>query len=452
MAVMILPYPNEITLSEKRRLLQESDLRLEHDDAIEPEGYRLEIDAHDAVLASSTDAGRFYGLQTFRQLQDADGFVPLCTISDAPRFSWRGFMVDSSRHIQTIDEIKAMIDAAAAYKLNIFHWHLCDDQGWRIESERYPLLHTVGGWRDGWGFGNPNPEKYGGWFTKAQIREIVQYCAERFITVVPEFDMPGHCSAVLKAYPAFSCSGESCDVNTEAGVFSNVLCAGKEETFDFCCGVLEEIMELFPGKYIHIGGDEVPKDGWNNCPHCQKRMQDVHLADAEALQGYFTTRIARFLRANGKTPIGWNEVLEADLAPGEIVATKWWDQKGLCDDFANRGGKVIMEETRHVYLDYNYQTTSLRQSYSYDLLPDSFTEAGKQNVLGIEAPIWTEWVEDFKRMGYQVYPRLLAVAERGWTYEPQDYNGFKARAEAQRDALGARGIVMAPYADWDPED
>ena len=452
MAVTILPYPNEINLHDERRVVTESDLRLQKDDTIKPEGYRLEISDQDAVLAFSSDAGRFYGLQTFRQLQDKDGFVPLCEISDAPRFSYRGFMIDSSRHIQTMDEIKAMIDAAASYKLNVFHWHLCDDQGWRIESERYPLLHTIGGWRDGWGFGNPNPETYGGYFTKAQIREIVRYCAERFITVVPEFDMPGHCSAVLKAYPALSCKGDGCDVNTQAGVFGNVLCAGKDATFDFCCAVLEEIMELFPGEYIHIGGDEVPKDGWNNCPHCQKRMAEEHLPTAEALQGYFTTRIARFLRANGKTPIGWNEVLEADLAPGEIVATKWWDPQGLCDDFANRGGKVIMEETRHVYLDYDYHRTSLKQSYSYDLLPDSFSETGKQNVLGIEAPIWTEWVENFERMGYQVYPRLLAVAERGWTNVPQDYDGFKARAEAQRDALSARGIVMAPYADWDPDE
>ena len=451
MSLNLLPYPNRLKELGGTRVLTDDQLKTLRDNTIAPEGYRLTITADDAVLAFSTDAGRFYGEQTLRQLKNDDGTVPLVEIDDAPLLGWRGFMIDSSRHIQTVDEIKAMIDAAASVKCNVFHWHLCDDPGWRLESERYPLLNTVGAWRDGWGFGNPNPERYGGLFTKAQIRDIIDYCAARYMTVVPEFDIPGHSSAVLMSYPHLSCSGHNCETTTNAGVFSNVLCAGKEETFDFCFGVLEEIIDLFPGKYIYIGGDEVPKDNWNACPLCQKRMKDEGLKTGEELQGYFTRRIAAFIKAHGKTALGWNEVLEAKLDPNDIVAVKWADDENLCDAYANAGGKILMEDHHYVYLEYCYARTPLRRTFMYDPLPDTLTEAGKQNVLGIETPIWTEWVEDFKRMGYQCFPRLLAVAERGWTAKgARDYDDFKRCAELQRDLLAARGIQMAPYDEWDP--
>ena len=451
MSLNLLPYPNHLKELGGARKLAEGEPRLLQDGAVAPEGYRLTITADEAVLAFADEAGRFYGEQTLRQLRNADGTVPLVEIDDAPRMGWRGFMIDSSRHIQTVDEIKAMIDAAASYKCNVFHWHLGDDPGWRLESERYPLLNTVGAWRDGWGFGNPNPARYGGLFTKAQIRDIVAYCAARHVTVVPEFDIPGHSSAVLMSYPALSCSGEACKTGTEARVYSNVLCAGKEETFDFCFSVLEEIMELFPGKYIHIGGDEVPKDNWNACPLCQKRMKEEGLKNGEELQGYFTRRIAGFLKAHGRIAMGWNEVLEAGLDPDDIVAVKWDDPHNVCDDYANRGGKILNENRHYFYLDYSYRTTPLRKTFSYDPLPDTLTEAGRKNVLGVEAPIWTEWVEDFRRMGYQCFPRLLALAERGWTAPGmRGYDEFKRVAELQRTALAARGIEMAPYDEWDP--
>ena len=449
----LIPYPTTMDLSGGTCRLHPDTLVFREQPDLPREGYRLTMTPTQTVLSFADEAGRFYGEQTLRQLTAPDGTVPLGEIEDAPRFSWRGFMIDSSRHIQTVDEIKAFIAAAARFKLNVFHWHLCDDQGWRFESERYPRLNEIGAFRNGWGFGNPNPERYGGIFTKAQIRDIIAFCTARHITVVPEIDMPGHSAAVLKSYPQLSCIGKTGEVPTEAGVFSSVLCAGKEETFEFCCGILEEVMDLFPGKYIHIGGDEVPKDNWDACPLCQKRIADEGLKDSEDLQGYFTARICAFLREHGKTPIGWNEVLNADNCPQDMVATKWWDRENRCDPFANSGGKIIMEETSHVYLDYDYHRTPLRQTYSYDLQPDTLTAAGKQNVLGIEAPIWTEWVETFSRMGYMCFPRLLAVAELGWCGKaPTDYPAFRQRAEAQRAALDALGVTMAPAEDWDPED
>lgn len=451
MKLNLIPKPNKLEELGGVRTLNDGELTLRRDETIPAEGYRLTLTADEAVLEFSTDAGAFYGKQTLRQLRREDGTVPLVKIEDAPEFAWRGFMIDSSRHIQTLDEIKAFIEAAASFKCNVFHWHFCDDPGWRMESERYPLLNSVGSWRDGWGFNNPNPERYGGYFTKAQIRDLVQFCADRYITVVPEFDIPGHSSAVIKSYPRLSCTEEEVDVTTNAGVFSNVLCAGKEETFAFCEGVLEEIMELFPGKYIHIGGDEVPKDHWKACPKCQALIKAEGLKDAEELQGYFTKRIAAFLRSHGKTPIGWNEVLDAGMLPQDVVAAKWHDRRNLCDPFANAGGRIIMEETSNVYLDYDYKTTPLKKTYSYDLLPDSLTEEGKKNVLGVEAPIWTEWVETFDRLCYMCFPRLAAMAEVGWTKrERKDYEDFKRRIEAHRDALAALGVKMAPQSDWDP--
>ena len=451
MKLNLLPKPQKIELTGGTRALTDAELCLREDASLPREGYRLTITETDAVLEYATKAGVFYGKQTLAQLRQEDGTVPNVTIEDAPKFAWRGFMIDSSRHIQTLDEIKAFIEAAASVKCNVFHWHFCDDPGWRMESERYPKLNSVGSWRDGWGFNNPNPERYGGYFTKDQIRDLVRFCADRCITVVPEFDIPGHSSAVIKSYPFLSCTGEEVDVTTSAGVFSNVLCAGKEETFEFCENIFSEIMELFPGDYIHIGGDEVPKDQWNACPACQARIKAEGLAGGEELQGYFTRRIASFLQAHGKTPIGWNEILNAGDLPKNVVATKWWDPNNLCDAFANNGGKVIMEQTAHVYLDYPYTTTSLKQTYSYDLQPDTLTEEGKKNILGIETPIWTEWVETFDRMCYMCFPRLLAVAELGWT-DPadKDYEEFKARCEAQRGRLAGLGVSMAPNEDWDP--
>lgn len=452
MKLNLIPKPNKLEELGGVRTLSEAELLLQKNDEIAPEGYRLTITETRAVLEFSTDAGAFYGKQTLRQLRQPDGTVPLVKIDDAPEFAWRGFMIDSSRHIQTLDEIKAFIEAAASFKCNVFHWHFCDDPGWRMESDRFPKLNSVGSWRDGWGFGNPNPERYGGYFTKDEIRDLIKFCSDRFITVVPEFDIPGHSSAVIKAYPYLSCTEEDVDVTTAAGVYSNVLCAGKEEVFAFCEEVFSEIMELFPGKYIHIGGDEVPKDHWDACPACQARIKAEGLNNSEELQGYFTRRIAAFLCSKGKTPIGWNEILNAGGLPKDIVATKWWDDKNLCDAFANNGGKVIMEQTSHVYLDYNYKTTPLKKTYSYNLLPDTLTEEGKKNILGVETPIWTEWVEDFDRMCYMCFPRLAAVAEVGWTKtQEKDYEDFKRRIEAQRETLLQLGVKMAPQTDWDPE-
>lgn len=451
MSLNIIPQPNYVKEYGSKRSLKENEIVYLTDEKFLDETYEIEITKDKAVITSKTEKGKFYALQTLNQITEPDGKVPLVKITDFPRFEYRAFMIDSARHMQTVDEIKAYIEAAAMFKFNYFHWHLCDDQGIRFECEKYPELNRVGSYRNSHGFGSKNMEIYGGYYTKEQMRDIVEFCRERHIEVIPEVDMPGHTVAMLASYPELSCRKEKIEVETTPGIHKDILCAGRESTFEFCFGVLDEIMELFPCEYIHIGGDEAPKVRWNKCPDCQKRMKEENLSDSEKLQGYFVDRIVKYVESKGKKPIAWNESLNSDMLSKDVIVADWLDKPHKSEPFANGGGKIIIEDFFAYYLDYPYGMTSLKKTYKFNPFLEGLNETGKKNVWGVETPIWTEFVEDFNRLSYMCFPRMMAVAETGWTNaENCDYKSFKQRAEAKRDCLSSLGITMAESKKWDP--
>ena len=446
----IIPQPNSLRFT--GGLCPAQRPQIVFDDTVAPEGYCLTVAKEGISIRCSTETGRFYAAQTLRQLRNSDGTLPCCVINDAPRFAFRALMLDSARHMQTVEEIERIIDAAALYKFNTFHWHLSDDQGWRIESERFPRLNEIASYRAMHGFGSLDRARYGGFYTKQEIREIVAYCEKRHITVVPEIDLPGHTKAILAAYPTLSCRGNHLQPETRAGVFRDILCAGSDETFAFCCALLDEVCELFPGPYFHIGGDEAPKHHWMECDKCKSRMAALHLDSFEALQGDFINRLALHLRQHGKRAVTWNESLQGkNLAP-DVITADWMDRENLCTRRANGGSDVIMEDFFHYYLDYPYAMTPLKKTYCFDPLPEGLTENGRQHILGVETPLWTEFVEEFGHLCDMMFPRMMAVAERGWTQERScDHADFSRRAEAHRTMLQSMGIHMLPQACWDPQ-
>lgn len=414
------------------------------------EEYSVIINSEGIEVISKGEKGKFYALKTLDQLKNM-GKVPHCIIKDEPAFSYRGFMIDSARHMQTVDEIKTYIEAAARYKFNIFHWHLCDDQGWRIESEKYPLLNEKGSWRDCHGFGSDNMEKYGGYYTKDEIRDVIKFCEERFIEVIPEIDMPGHTTAIVSTFPELSCRGVQIPLETTGGIFKNILCAGKDEVFDFCFAILDEVIELFPCKYIHIGGDEAPKARWCNCEKCQQRIKDENLNNVEELQGYFANRIIAHLKAKGKEVLAWNESLNSGILDKDTIICDWMDRAHKSEVYANEGGRIIIEDFYHYYLDFPYGMTPLKKTYTYEPYLKKLTQTGKTRVLGVEAPIWTEYIEDFGKMCYMCFPRLVAVAERGWVNPAEaDYADFRIRMRNDIPYLKEMGIVPASESEWDP--
>jgi hexosaminidase len=433
-----------------------------------PEGYQLVATADSIVLRAPAQAGLFYGVQTLLQLLPPEVFaakpvrgvdwkVPGVQIEDQPRFKWRGFMLDVARHFFTKDEVKQMLDAMALHKLNTFHLHLTDDQGWRIEIKRYPRLTQVGAWRDEAGFGlDPKlsttygPDgRYGGYYTQADIREIVAYAATRHITVVPEIEMPGHSSAALAAYPELSCNGGPYTPNARGGIFAGVYCAGKDETFEFLQNVLAEVLPLFPGKYIHIGGDEVPKDNWKKCPRCQARMKAEGLQTEHELQSYFIRRIEKYINAQGRNLIGWSEIREGGLAQNAAVM----DWIGGAVEAAKAGHDVVMTPTKYCYLDY-YQSTNhatepkaiggylpLSKVYAFEPIPAGLDPQYQAHILGGQGNLWTEYVPNFKRAEYMAFPRLCAIAEVTWSPQAsRNWEDFTRRLRTQFQRFNQLGV------------
>lgn len=450
MILNVIPKPNKVEFLAGESWLSDLKREYEQNDYYPDEYYRIEITEGKLLIASKGEKGKFYAEKTLEQMAYM-GKLPHCIITDLPEFPYRGFMIDSARHMQTIDEIKKYIEAAALFKFNVFHWHLCDDQGWRIESEKYPLLNEKGSWRSCHGFGSTNMEKYGGYYTKDEIRNVVNFCKERFIDVIPEIDMPGHTTAMVSTFPELSCRGVQIPLETTGGIFKNILCAGKSEVYDFCFNILDEVMELFPYEYIHIGGDEAPKARWCNCENCQRTIKENGLKDEEELQGYFVNKIIAHLKAKGKTALAWNESLKSGILDNSAIICDWMDGKHMSEDYANKGGKIIIEDFYHYYLDYPYGMTPLKKTYTYNPYLAKLNFEGRRNVLGVETPIWTEYVEDFERLCYMCFPRMIAVAERGWTSPKNaDYASFKARLRNQREALEKIGINMAAEEEWDP--
>jgi hexosaminidase len=426
------------------------------------EGYELTV-TPDAVTLVGSPAGQFYGQQTLRQLRADNGSIPCCRISDRPRFSWRGLMVDVARHFFSKDELKHFLDVMAAHKLNVFHWHLVDDQGWRVEIKQYPRLTEVGAWRDGIGFGlDPGSTRhyradgrYGGFYTQDDIREIVAYAAERHITIVPEIEMPGHSTAALAAYPALSCTGRACSPATSAGVMHGVYCAGQEATFEFLENILSEVIGLFPGPFIHIGGDEVPKDNWKACPRCQQRIAAEGLQNEDEIQSYFIRRIERFLNAHGRRLIGWDEILEGGLAPHATVMS-WHGVKGGIAA-ANAGHDVVMTPVSHCYFD-AYQSTAghplaagwikpiipVERVYEFDPIPPEIALDKAHHILGGGANLWTEFMPNYGHLQFMAWPRACALAEVLWSAPGRrQLDDFLKRLKNHERILRALGVLYA---------
>lgn len=401
------------------------------------------ISVSDYIFISySNDKSLYYAMQSLSQLiktEDGIKYIQKAFVQDYPKFEWRGLHLDVSRHFFSVKEIKKYLDLMAIYKFNTFHWHLTDDQGWRIEIKAYPKLTKIGAYRDSTLMGHYterprqyDKKRYGGFYTQEQVKEIVAYAKERYIDIVPEIEMPGHSRAALAAYPEFSCSEIRQEVPGIWGVFEDIYCT-KEESFQFVTNILEEVVDLFPGKYIHIGGDEAPKSRWKTCTKCQNVIQNNGLVDEHELQSYFITRIENFLDKKGKKLIGWDEILDGGLSPNATVMS-WRGFKGGIAA-AKKGHYVVMTPGSHCYFDH-YQGksneeplaiggyTPLKKVYEFNPIPDELDAAQANYILGGQANLWTEYINSFKQLEYMAYPRAIALSQVLWCNEKPDYNKF----------------------------
>ncbi|HKW29220.1 MAG TPA: beta-N-acetylhexosaminidase [Verrucomicrobiae bacterium] len=442
------------------------------------EGYALTVTPDSVVIRAPAQAGLFYGVQTLLQLLPPEIFstrrvarvawpVPAVQIEDWPRFPWRGLMLDTCRHFYTPAEIETLLDAMALQKLNRFHWHLTDDQGWRIEIKKYPKLTQIGAWRAGVGFGLDQKSttaygpdgRYGGCYTPADIRAVVKYAAARHITIVPEIEMPGHATAALAAYPQLSCTGGPFTIPLTGGVFNGIYDPANEATFKFLDEVLTEVFELFPGKYVHLGGDEVPKDTWKNSPACQALMKREGLKNEEELQGWFMRRMEKFVVAHGRIPIGWSEIMQGGLAQNTVVM----DWIGGATKAASEGHDVVMTPTGFCYFDY-YQSTNLATEplaiggflplskvYAFEPIPGSLPVPDTTHILGAQGNLWTEYIPNLQHAEYMIFPRLTALAEVDWSPpSAHDFGDFSRRLQVEFQRFDELGInyrhndILAP--------
>ncbi|MBW8800199.1 MAG: beta-N-acetylhexosaminidase [Streptomyces sp.] len=449
------------------------------DPRLGPEEYRLVSDPDGVLVEGGSAAGVFWGAQTLRQLLGPAAYrraavepgrtwaVPHLTVEDSPRFPWRGFMLDVARHFMPKEGVLRHLDLLAAHKLNVFHFHLTDDQGWRVRIERHPRLTEVGSWRSRTKFGHrasPRWEEkpHGGFYTQDDIREIVAYAAERHITVVPEIDVPGHSQAAIAAYPEL---GNTDVVDTTAlsvwdswGISPNVL-APTDNTLRFYEGVFEEVLELFPSEFIHVGGDECLKDQWRASAAAQARIKELGLADEDALQSWFIGHFAKWLSARGRRLIGWDEILEGGIAEGAAVSS--WRGYGGGIAAARAGHDVVMCPEQYVYLDHRQAdgadepvpigyVRTLEDVYRFEPVPPGLDESEARRILGTQANVWTEVMEDHTRVDYQAFPRLAAFAEVAWSALPapaeRDFAGFEGRMAAHYRRLDALGVAYRPPA------
>ncbi|MUH34572.1 beta-N-acetylglucosaminidase [Zobellia amurskyensis] len=447
------------------------------DEVSEEEGYVLEVGYDKITIKGKTSTGIFYGIETLRQLitkQTVDGeemfVVPATKIEDAPRFAYRGMMLDTGRYFYDVAFVKQFIDLIALHKMNIFHWHLTEDQGWRIEIKKYPKLTEVGAWRNGTEIGQtPGTEsdnkKHGGFYTQEQIKEVIEYAKKKHITIIPEIDMPGHNGAAIASYPFLSCfpeektpmneniiseatkelmaNGTKKVVQESWGIKTDVLCAGKESTYTFYENVLSEVIDLFPSEYIHIGGDECRKDNWKRCPNCQKKIADDDLEGENGLQSHFINHMEKFVNSKGKRIIGWDEILEGGLAPNATVMS--W--RGLTGgiEAAKQGHPVIISPREPCYFDYyqdkNFASEPLaiggrgpntvKDVYMFDPLPKELSSNEQKHIWGVQANLWTEYISTPDYAEYMLLPRMTAISEVAWSSPnaSEDYQEFLQRLD-----------------------
>lgn len=413
-------------------------------DSLGLEVYSLLVNDKGVLIRAKTPVGLIHGIQSLRQLMPIQienrsvkhplqFTIPATQILDFPSFRWRGLQLDCCRHFMSKEFVLRYIDLLSFYKLNKFHWHLTEDQGWRIEIKAFPLLTQIGSKRV-----EQDGSEYGGYYTQEQIREVVAYAKARHIEVIPEIEMPGHAQAALAAYPNLSCTGQPLQVANTWGVFKDIYCPGKEETFHFIEAVLEEVVALFPGEYVHIGGDEAPKFRWENCQHCQTRMRDEKLKDAHELQSYFIKRVGTFLTNRGKRMIGWDEILEGGLAPQATVQS-WRGLQGAIDA-AKSGHDAIVSPTSHLYFDYGLKSIDLEKVYGFEPIPAELNSFEAGFILGGECNMWTEKAPQ-ELVDSKVFPRMLAMSEVLWTYKKRpDFNAFKSRLKLHYPRMDAMQI------------
>jgi len=434
------------------------------------EGYILQADPNQVLIRANAAPGVFYGIQTLRQLlpeavfssgkvEGVEWVVPGIYIEDRPRFSWRGMHLDVARHFMPAEFILKYIDLLAMHKMNRFHWHLTDDQGWRIEIRKYPRLTEVGAWRSQTLVGRPGKQmqfdgkRHGGFYTQRQIRQIVAYAKQRFVTVVPEIEMPGHCQAALAAYPELGVTGKRLEVLTYWGVSEDIMNPGPS-TIAFMQDVLTEVMELFDSPFIHIGGDEVPKTQWKASPQVQAMMKQLGLENEDQLQSWFIRQMDSFLASKGRRLIGWDEILEGGLAPGATVMS-WRGQAGGIAA-AKAGHDVVMAPNSHTYFDY-YQADPkteplaiggylpLEKVYGYDPVPAELSTEQARHILGVQGQVWTEYIPEPNKVEYMAFPRACALAEVAWTpKEIKDFNDFRVRLDVHLKRLDAIGVNYRP--------
>ena len=454
------------------------------------DGYTLDAGKKAVTIKGSSAPGAFYGVQTLIQLlpvqKSTTLTIPAVSVTDAPATQYRGLHLDVTRHYFPLDFIKKYIDYLALHKMNYFHWHLTDDQGWRIEIKRYPELTKVGAWRNGTiigkfpGTGNTN-ERYGGFYTQEDAKEIVKYAADRFITVIPEIEMPGHGSAAIAAYPYLSCFPEKSSFeffkragnkaenwagNTTGktvmqswGVYDDIFCAGKESTFEFLQNVLDEVIPLFPSKIVHIGGDEAPKKNWEQCPYCQKRIKELNIkGDSKHkaehyLQSYFVQRMEKYLNGKGKTLLGWDEILEGGLAPNAWVMSWRGESGGI--EAASEKHNVIMTPNSYAYFDHQQVAKDdsltitnneggflpIEKVYGWKLMPEKLGGEYRQYIQGGQANLWTEYITNPSKVEYMIFPRVAALCESLWSPQDQkDWDNFSKRLETQKKRYDLWGV------------
>ncbi|MEZ4874449.1 MAG: beta-N-acetylhexosaminidase [Flavobacteriaceae bacterium] len=452
---------------------------IKKDSLLPKEGYSLSINEDSILLKAKDASGAFYGVQTLRQLlpvsmemmnsfPEPSVALPLVDIIDFPKFAYRGMHLDVSRHFFDKEFVKKYISYLSMLKMNYFHWHLTEDQGWRIEIKKYPKLTTHAAYRDETLVGHYSDmphqfdgERYGGFYTQEDIKEIVAFAQKMNVTIIPEIEMPGHAQAAISAYPELGCTGEPIPVATLWGVFEDIYCP-KEETFTFLEDVLTEVVELFPGEYIHIGGDEAPKAHWEKCPHCQALIKKERLKDEHELQSYFITRIEKFLNSKGKKIIGWDEILEGGLAPNATVMSWRGTEGGIAA--AKQQHYVIMTPGSHCYFDH-YQSkdkdeplaiggfTPLEKVYAFNPIPAELSEKEAQYILGAQANVWTEYIPTTDQVEYMVFPRILALSEVDWTGPTQDFENdylhFKERLNPFTERMDALGIHYSQHLGQD---
>jgi hexosaminidase len=403
------------------------------------EEYFLKISENQITIEASSPNGIMHGIQSLRQIIPINENISSKKISincleihDFPRFKWRGLLLDCCRHFMQKDFVKRYIDLLAFHKMNILHWHLTEDQGWRIEIEKYPKLTEIGAWRE-----NKDGEKYGGFYTKKDIKEIVLYAKDRGIEIVPEIELPGHSVAAIASYPHLSCTGDSIKVETDWGVFKDIYCAGNDSVFTFLEDVLEEVIELFPSKYIHIGGDEAPKYHWENCSKCQKRIINNNLKDEHELQSYFIKRISDFLKTKNKVLIGWDEIIEGGI-PENAIIQSWRGMEGGIVAAKNQN-QAIMSPTSHCYFDYDLDAINLEKVYSFEPIPKELSQSESKFIIGGECNMWSERAPQ-ELIDSKVFPRILAMSEVLWSEKEKDYTEFSNRIEKHYPKLDKLGV------------